>query len=121
MNLQNINASASPEVQINENFGALDWAAVYAYNAVTSSGLSWGYLGGRWGGFAITANVLTLTDADTNYIVVLKSSGAISVSTANTNWNDTTNYVRVYKVTTASGGVTGNPEDHRAGPNGVFG
>ena len=57
MNLQPINAAASPEVQMNENFEALDWATVYAKNPVTTSGLAWGYYGGRWGGNLAAAGV----------------------------------------------------------------
>ncbi|MBI4291334.1 MAG: hypothetical protein HY661_07645 [Betaproteobacteria bacterium] len=122
MNLQSINASASPEVQVNENFEALDWAAVYSKNALTSSGLTWGYLGGRWAGFAVTAGTLTLTDGvsppATNYIVVARADGAASVSASATNWNDTANYARLYKVDVVSGLVSA-VEDHRAGPGGI--
>ena len=52
--------------------------------------------------------------------MVDKATGAISVSTTSTNWDDTTNYLRVYKVTTGTSTVTGY-EDHRVGPNGIFG
>lgn len=120
MNLQTINASASPEVQMNENFETLDAFSVYGKRPPVTTGLTWGYTGGRWGGFAITAGTLTLTDDDDNYIVVAIASGVISVSNATTNWTDTTNYLRVYKVTATSGAVT-VVEDHRAGPGGVHG
>lgn len=111
---------ASAEVPINENFALLSWAAVYGKRVEASSGLTWAYEGGRWGGFAITPATLTLTNAATNYIVVAKATGVISVATSTTNWNDTTNYARVYKVTTAGGAITAT-EDHRAGPGGVMG
>jgi sugar lactone lactonase YvrE len=120
MNLQTINASASPEVQMNENFGALDWAAVYAMDARTTTGVTWGYLGGRWGGFAVTTSTLTLNAAASNYVVVAVADGAITTSTSTTNWNDASNYRRVYLVTTVGGAVTAI-EDHRAGPNGIHG
>lgn len=121
MNLQSINASASPEVQMNENFDALDWAAVYAKNAPTTTGLTWGYFGGRWGGFAVAAGTLTLANGAINRIVVAKSTGVVSLSVGSPDpWSDTTNYRRVYQVTTAAGLVTAI-EDHRAGPNGVHG
>lgn len=110
---------ASAEVPINENFALLGWAAVYGKRAEASSALTWAYEGGRWGGFAITASTLTLTNAADNYIVVAIATGVISTSTATTNWNDSTNYARVYKVTTAGGVVTAT-EDHRAGPGGVI-
>jgi hypothetical protein len=42
----------------------------------------------------------------------------LSASTSATNWNDTTTYARVYKLTTSGGQVT-VIEDHRAGPAGI--
>ncbi len=119
MNLQTINASASPEVQINENFEVLDWATVYAKDPVTTNALTWGYFGGRWGGFEIAAGTLTLTDAATNYVVIEVATGILSASAAATNWDDTVNYRRVYKLTTAGGVVTAI-EDHRNGPGGAL-
>lgn len=119
MNLQTINASASPEVQMNENFEALDWASVFAKNAPTTSALTWGYFGGRWNGAAVVAGTVALTDTSTNYVVVSKATGTVSVSTASTNWDNITNYARLYKLTTAGGVVTAE-EDHRAGSFGVF-
>jgi hypothetical protein len=111
----------SPEVPINENFETLDHQSVYGKrHPATPIGLTWGYYGGRWGGFAITAGTLTLTNAATNRVVVLRSSGVISTSTATTNWNNTAEYARVYQITTAGSVVTA-VEDHRAGPFGVHG
>jgi len=119
MNLQTINASASPEVQINENFEVLDWATVYAKNPVTTSALTWGYFGGRWGGFEIAAGTLTLTDAATKDVVIEVATGILSASAAATSWDDTVNYRRVYELTTA-GGVVTVVEDHRNGPGGAL-
>lgn len=113
-------AQENPETPVNEGFDILAYAAVYGRDPDTTTGLTWGYLGGRWGGFAITNATLTLTNTSTNYVVVLRSTGAISVSTASTNWDNTTSYARVYKLTTAGGVVTAT-EDHRAGDKGIFG
>lgn len=110
---------ASAEVPINENFALLSFLAVYGKRVEASSGLTWAYEGGRWGGFAVTAATLTLAASSTNYIVVAKATGVISTSTATTNWNDATNYVRVYLVTTSATVVTAT-EDHRAGTGGLF-
>jgi hypothetical protein len=120
MNLQSIIPSASPEVQVNENFETLDCFAVYGKRQPVTTGLTWGYYGGRWGGFTVAAGTFTLTNASDNYIVAKKSDGVTSCSASNTNWNNTTDYTRVYKVTTAGSVVTAI-EDHRVGPNGVFG
>lgn len=120
-NLQQIAAAqANPEVPINENFVSVEHQAVYAKDPDTTTALTWGYLGGRWGGTAITAGTVTLTNAATNYVVVDRSTGAVSKSTATTAWNNPSLYARVYKLTTAGSVVTAT-EDHRAGPYGVHG
>ena len=68
--LQTINASASPEVQINENTIALSPAGLFGRKATTTAGLTWGYYGGIFPGtFSVIADgVLTLTNTATNYI-----------------------------------------------------
>lgn len=111
---------ASAEVLVNRMGETLEHQAVYGRRQSTTTALTWGYYGGRWGGFAITAGTVTLTDGATNYLVVAIATGVLSVSTATTNWNDTSNYLRVYKITAADGAVTA-VEDHRAGPGGVHG
>lgn len=114
MIMQEMNASASPEVGVNENFETLEWAAVYGKRQPVTSALTWGYYGGRWGGFSISEGTLALTDSATNYVVVERATGIITVSTAATNWNNVGAYARVYKITT-SGGLVTAVEDHRAG------
>jgi hypothetical protein len=112
--------SANSEVRVNENFEAIEHQSVYGKRHAVTTGLTWGYYGGRWGGFSIADGTLTLTNAATNRVVVLRSTGAISTSTATTNWNNTGEYARVYQITTAGSVVTA-VEDHRAGPVGVHG
>lgn len=111
-------SQANAEVIFNRAMETLEHAQVYGRRQSTSTGLTWGYYGGRWGGFSISAGTHTLSNNVANYIVVAKSTGAASVSTATTNWNNDTDYARVYKVTTASS-VVSAVEDHRAGPGGV--
>lgn len=110
---------AHPDVVVNANFKALQHMAVYANNPDTTELLTWGYLGGRWGGFAVAAGTLTLTASATNYIVVARATGVVSTSTATTHWDNATDYARVYLVTTGTVGVTA-VEDHRAGEGGIF-
>ena len=120
MALQQLSASqANPEAIINENFEGLDHVGVFGKAHATTTGLTWGYNGGRHGGTAVTAGTVTQTNTATNYIVMLRSTLAVSVSTAATNWNNTALYARLYKNTTAGGVVTAS-EDHRAGPYGPF-
>lgn len=113
-------SQSSPEVPINEDFQTLEHQAVYGQRQAAHSGLTWGYYGGMWGGFTVANGTLALTNAADNYVVVNLGTGAISVSTTTTNWNDTTNYGKVYKLT-AAGSVVTVQEDHRAGPGGVHG
>ena len=105
------------EVVTNRNFETLEHQSVYGQRQAVHSGLTWGYYGGRWGGFSVADGTLTLSNA-TNYVVVELATGAISTATTTTNWNDTGNYARVYQIT-ASGGVVTAVQDHRAGPGGV--
>jgi hypothetical protein len=114
-------ASNAPRV-VNEELGTLAAFACYGKKARTTTGLTWGYYGGIYGGFAVEDGTLTLTASSTNYVVVAVATGVISVSTSATNWNNTDNYVRVYKIPTgASGPTTASIEDHRFGPGGVAG
>jgi hypothetical protein len=110
---------ASPEVPINRNFDALSGLAIFAYNESTTDGLTWGYYGGIWGGTTVADGTLSLTASATNYVVVDYSTGALSVSTSTTSWNDTSSYRRVYAVTTGSSGVS-SVADYRTGPGGLF-
>lgn len=112
-------SQASAEVPINENFETISWAGMYGKRHLPSPGLTWGYYGGVWGGVTVADNTLTLTNAATNYIVVLRATGAISVATTTANWNNSALYGRVYRIVTASGQVT-SVEDHRCGPFGIF-
>lgn len=110
---------AHPDVVVNANFKAVQHVAVYANNPDTTELLTWGYLGGRWGGFAVAAGTLTLTASSTNYVVVARATGVISTSATSTNWDDADNYARVYLLTTGASTVTA-VEDHRAGDGGIF-
>jgi hypothetical protein len=119
--LQQLTASqANKEVAVNRNFETLSALGVYGKKQSTSTGLTWGYYGGRWGGFSVADGTHTLTNTTDNYIVAKRSDGVTSVSTATTNWNNTADYARVYKVTTAGSVVTAT-EDHRAGLYGALG
>lgn len=107
----------------NENFEVLDGLVVYAKNPVLTDGLTWAYYAGRWGGIAVSAGTLTLVGTGspsvTNYIVVNRSTGAISVSQTSTNWDDTSTYARVYKVV-AGASMVQDIEDHRVGQYGIL-
>jgi hypothetical protein len=107
---------AQKEITANAALNAASPAMLYARRATATSGLTWGYYGGRWAGAVgdglISNSQLTLTASTTNYIVVLRSSGAVSVSTSPTNWNNAADYMRLYLVSTSSTQVT-SYQDHR--------
>lgn len=94
---------SAKEVTANAVFNAASPATLYAMRLSATSGLTWGYYGGNVtlasGSMSQIANgTLALTASATNYIVAAKSDGAVSVSTAATNWNDSANYWRLYSV-----------------------
>lgn len=121
MNLQPwLPAQDSPEIPVNENFEALSHMATFAKDPTTTTGLTWGYLGGRWGGFAVTAGTLALPANKTLYVTASRSTGAVSVSDANTAWNNESGHARIYKLITGAATVTA-VEDYRAGAGGVHG
>jgi len=110
----------SAEVPVNDFIAAAEGTQVYARSPLTSAGLEFGFVGGRWGGFAVTADSFTLLGSSVYYMVVDKSDGSASVDTADTDWLDTANFAHVYKITTGASSVTAL-EDHRTGPYGVYG
>ena len=120
--MQNISSTqASAEVPINENFALLEFLQVYGKKASTTSGRVWSYWGGRWGGVVVADTTLAqFAQNSTNYLVVEYTTGLLTASTDNTNWNNSANYARVYKLTTGANTITAI-EDHRAGPGGVHG
>ena len=84
---------------------------MYGRRASTTTGLTWGYYGGRLGGSTVANGTVTLTNG-TNYVVASRSTGAVSTSTSTTNWNATNDYARLYKIVAASSQVSSH-EDHR--------
>lgn len=130
MSMQQVaSGQVSAEIILNRNFQTQEHQALYGQRQEAHSGLTWAYYGStssgsitdiRWGGFAVSQGTLSLTDNAVNRIVVERATGAISTSTSDTNWNNTTDYARVYRVTTVSGVVTAIA-DHRRGPNGIDG
>ena len=108
-------AQSGKEVTANRNLNA----ALTMFGIEKIIGLSAYVIGGRLGGTHIDSATLTLTASATNYIVADRSTGALSVSTSSTNWNNNSNYGRVAKVVMGSSTYT-SWEDHRAGVNGIL-
>lgn len=112
-NLPQVVAGSGAAQRVNDLFSASSPSMLYALNPVTTTGLTFGFLGGRYRSTAIANGTVSLTGSTTNYIVAARSSGAVSVSTATTNWNDTQNFERLYLVVTGTSSIT-SYEDHRA-------
>lgn len=104
--LATVSAGAGADTVINQNLDAVSPAGLYGRRAAGTSGLTWAYFGGIGFGNAIVDGTVTLTASSTNYVVANKSTGAVSVSTSNTNWNDSTNYFRLYLIVTGASTVT---------------
>lgn len=120
MTMQQLAASANPETIVNENFATLSAAAIFGRRHPVTTGLTWGYYGGIWGGITVADGTVTLTDATTNYLVAHRGTGAVTAATSTTNWNDRGTYARVARIITA-GGVITLDEDHRVGERGALG
>ena len=101
--MDNINASASPEVQMNDNFIALAPGSLFGRMGSATSGLTWGYYGGIFpGSYAVIADdTVVLTDAATNYIEC-DSAGVVYTNTS----AFTAGRYRLYSVVCAGGVIT---------------
>lgn len=111
---------ADPFPIVNSALDVYAHQEVYAIDPEESALLTFYYLGGRWGGFEIADGDVALTDNAENYIVVNRSTGALTAATTTTNWDNLAGYARVYHITTLSG-VRDEVRDYRAGPGGVHG
>jgi hypothetical protein len=105
--------------KINGNFSATSQAMIGARDD-TSTLLNWKYIGGRINGITVANGFVTLTVSTTNYVVMKKSDGVVSVATATTNWDNSTDYWRLYSVVTNATTVT-SYEDERSSSTGLFG
>jgi len=104
--------------KVNDLFDAGSNALIGGRDASTSALLVFGILGGRINGVDKTNTTVALTASTTNYIVMAKSGLAVSASTATTNWNDSTNYWRLYSVITNTTTFT-SYNDERFSPSGI--
>lgn len=106
-------SQASPEVPINENFLNVGWAEMFARNPVTSTALTWGYVGGQFpiNGLptTIASGTVTLTASSTNY-VGLSQAGAV----VNTITTRNPLHVPLYTVVTGASTVTSYTDTRNA-------
>lgn len=105
-----VQGQGSQDLKANALFDALGPSSLFGRRALTCSGLTWGYFGGNVtkadGAMAQIGNgTLTLTASATNYVVANKETGAVSASTATTNWNGADHW-RLYSIVTGAATVT---------------
>lgn len=113
-----LQSQAQKEVSVNALLDDAMPAILFGRRASTTTGLTWGYYGGRFNGTSFANGTVTLTASNTNYVVANLSTLVVSVSTATTNWNDAA-YGRMYKIVVGTTTVT-SYEDHRAGTLGIL-
>jgi hypothetical protein len=116
---QQIVAGTNVDARLNENFLSALVAFMYGRKP-TTTGLTWAYYGAVFAEAEIADGTVALTDNATNYIVAARANGAVTAATATTNWDNSTDYARLYAATTASGVITGYV-DHRGDTGGMFG
>ena len=105
-------AQAGKATSANDLFDAASPAMLYGRRASATAGLTWGYYGGRTAGVLVSNGTVSLTASATNYVVANLTTGAVTVATTTTNWDNDTDYRRLYKIVTGSAAVA-SYEDHR--------
>lgn len=119
--LPTISASqSSKEVTANALFDAASPAMLYGRNAVTTTGLTWGYLGGNLSvagaPVAIANGTVTMTASTTNYVEANATTGAVTVNTT----AFTSGAIQLYEIVTGTITVT-SYTDKRTGGAGAGG
>ena len=109
---QQIAAALNWNVRVNENFVSVSPAGLYSRNPATTTGLTWGYLGGNFNGVTAATGTVTLTASTTNYVVAHLTTGAVTVATNTTNWANTATYMKLYQILVGVSTVT-SYEDFR--------
>lgn len=99
-------ASDEADTVVNELFEAASPALIFGRKPETTTGLSWGMYGGAWGPGTTPDAVLALTASATNYVVVERATGIISVSTSSTNYDNTTDYAIAWLLIADASTVT---------------
>ena len=114
-------SQADQEARVNELLDAASPSATYGRRASTSTGLVFGYYGGPgpFNATAIANGTVTCGASTTTYVVASRSTGAVSSATTTTNWNDSTNYARLYSLVSSGSAITSH-QDHRMRAGGAL-
>lgn len=115
-----IQSQASKEITINAALDAASPATLYGRRQSTTSGLTFGYYGGRYNSAPIANGELLMTASTTSYVVALKTTGMVSVTTETSDWDNQNAYIRLYLIVTGATTIT-HYEDHRQVINVILG
>jgi hypothetical protein len=111
---QQIAAALNWNLRVNENFDSVSPAGLYGRNPATTTGLTWGYLGGNFNGATVSSGTVTLTASSTNYLVANRTTGAVTVATTTTNWLTTATYLQLYQIVVGTSTVTSYDDKRQA-------
>lgn len=111
--------AAGRDVVADGLFDAASHAATFGRKQSETFSLQWTVYGGRWAGMSVTTTTVTLTASRTNFIVVHRTTGAISCSAEGSNWVNVATYARLFKVVCDALGIS-TWTDWRFGRGGVF-
>lgn len=103
---QQIAAALNWNLRVNENFDTVSPAGLYGRNPATTTGLTWGYLGGNFSGVSVANGTVTLTASATNYVVAHRTTGTVTVATTTTNWLNAGTYLQLYQIVVGTSTVT---------------
>lgn len=112
-------SQGSKEVTANNRFTQLAPVALFGYCPETSSGLTWGYTGGKLlvAGVptAIADSTIALTDNATNYLYSTSAGVVTKATVAPGGWPGplASGAFALYQILTVSGAISGTPTDYR--------
>jgi hypothetical protein len=112
--LQQIAAAANWHLRVNENFVSVSPSALYSLNPATTTGLTWGYLGGNFNGVSVANGTVALTASNTNYVVAHRTTGVVTAATTTTNWLNTAVYLQLYQIVAGVSTVTSSDDKRQA-------
>ncbi len=112
-------AQAEKATAANALFDAGSWAITFGRRASETLALTWAWYGGRVGGTSVANGSVALTASATTFLVVHRTTLAVSAATKGDNWCTPEIYARLYRIVCSSSGVT-SYEDHRFGKWGIF-
>lgn len=95
--LQDILAAVGWQTRVTENFRSVSPAGLYGINPATTTGLTFGYLGGEFNGVTVANGTVVLTASATNYVVAHRTTGVVTAATNTTNWLNASTYMQLFQ------------------------